>query len=150
MSVAIVRAQTAHINRVARGLRAVDRAECAAMGYAPKAALRTALAGSSLAMTALVDGVPQAMFGVTPICALDRSARIWFLGSDAVMRHGRALLALGPDLIDMLHDGFATLENYVSTANAPAIRLLRRWGFQIDSEVHMFATIPFVAFRSVR
>lgn len=149
--VAIVPASPAHVGRIAAAMRAIDRREAAAMGHAPKAALRAGLVASSDCWTALVDGVPAAMFGVVPVSAIDRSGRPWFLGTDAVPRQARALIALGPDIVARMHAEFAHLANHVSCENRRAIGLLRRWGFVVEEEeMVMFGDMGFYAFRSVR
>jgi hypothetical protein len=114
-------------------MRFVDAAECAAFGLSPKAALRTSLRTSVEAVTAFVDGRPEAMFGVVPISALEGRGSVWFLGTDAVARCASTLILVGPDAIAALHRRFRRLENTVSTDNVRAIRMLRRWGFEMGS-----------------
>lgn len=114
------------------------------MGRTPKQALRIALLTSEKAWTAMVDGEPEAMFGVVVENALSGEATPWFLGTNEVYRHGRELLMWGPGLLSRMGDSSRRLVNLVSTRNRPAIRLLKRWGFSIgDEEI----TVRGVAFR---
>lgn len=74
------------------------------------------------------------MFGVVTTSALSREAVPWFLGTDEVYRHGRELLAWGPQFLRAMGDSRLTLRNLVSARNDRAIRLLRHWGFTIGEE----------------
>lgn len=142
----LVPATAGHIGRIANKMRAADVLECAAMGYAPKQALRTSLAQSSQAWTAKVDGIPEAMFGLVISNALGGIGRPWMLGSDAIYRHPREMLRCGDYLLRCWLDSIRSLEGYVWTGNDRAIRMLRRWGCQIGREVIVFAEAEFVTF----
>lgn len=76
------------------------------------------------------------MFGVAPVSVVADRGCPWFLGSDAVLDHGRDLLIMGPLVLDRMHASFAHLENSVSIDNEKAVRLLRRWGFQFADDAH--------------
>jgi hypothetical protein len=147
--VRLVPAQFKHIGRIARLMRDIDRAECEAMGRTGKQALRAALMTSSKAWTALVDGQPEAMFGVVVDSAIDRTAIPWFLGTDEVYRHPREMLMWGPGMIERLCDSRLTLRNLVSGRNDRAIRLLRRWGFSVAEEEVIVRGVPFHYFERV-
>lgn len=144
--VSLVPASPAHVGRLANRMRAIDRAECAARGRQPKAALRLALRSSLWALTAFVDDEPEAMFGLSPLCTLTDRGCPWFLGSDRVMRHGRDLLLIGSEVIEHMHRHSARLENSVSVDNAAALRLLRRWGFVIGEQTFEVGGMRFVRF----
>ena len=141
--VRLVPAKWQHINRIAAKMRAVDALECRAMGREPKQALRAAFLTSEKAWTALVDGVPHAMFGVVVESLLDRIGTPWFLGTDEVYRHAREMIQWGPGIISRMSDSSPLLANLVSAQNHQAIRLLRKWGFTVsDSEV-VVRGVPF-------
>ena len=144
--VQLVPASPAHVGRIASKMRAIDKAECAARGRAPKAALRLALRSSVWALTAFVDGEPEAMFGISPICTITDRGCPWFLGSDRVMRHGRDMLLIGTEVIEHMHRHSRRLENSVSVDNLAAVRLLRRWGFTIGEQPYERGGIRFVRF----
>lgn len=127
-------------------MRDIDVRECAAFGHAPKQALREAILNSDRAWTAMVDGRPEAIFGVVVNSALTGEGAPWFLGTDEVWRHGRALLSIGPQIIRRFHDSTARLSGYVSVDNAAAIRMLRRWGFDVGHDRRRVGGVPFLGF----
>lgn len=118
------------------------------MGRTPKQALRQALLTSEKAWTALVDGKPEAMFGVVVEDLISGEATPWFLGTNEVYRHGRELLMWGPGLLRRMGDS-RRLSNFVSTRNRPAIRLLKRWGFTVGEVETVIRGVPFVHFEKV-
>ena len=144
--VRLVAASPAHILPLSRRLRAEDLRECGAGGRTGKQALRLALRSSLWALTATVDGKPHAMMGVSPVSIVEDRGNPWFLGSDAVFDHGRAMLEWAPMVLDRMHGDFQRLENVVSTSNVRAIRLLRRWGFMIEEEPFTVRDVEFVRF----
>lgn len=146
MPVEIVPASRAHIGRIARRMRAHDREECEARGRSPACALRYSLASSQFALTALVDGSPHAMFGVTPYSLVNGIGRPWFLGSDEVYRHPREMIERGDMIVEIMQDSFPRLENVVSAGNHRAIRLLRRWGFSVGGVGHEVGGVSFLPF----
>lgn len=127
-------------------MRVADVIESRALGYTPKQALRTGLRGSLIALTAKVDGRPEAMMGLTPISLIDGAGRPWMLGTDVIYRHGRELLTFGPGIIAAMRDSSRFLHNVVSADNGRAIRLLKRWGFAVGDEVTMIGGVPFLTF----
>lgn len=144
--VRLVPAAFKHINRIANRMRAIDAEECRAMGHSPKQALRNGVMLSDKAWTALVDGEPEAMFGVVVENALTGEAVPWFLGTDEVYRHGRELVMWGPGMIDRLRDSRRALRNLVSARNSQAIRLLKRWGFTVGKDETVVRGVPFLHF----
>ena len=145
-SIRLVPAHSRHIGTIAKRLRLIDAEECAAAGRTPKQALRLGLLTSDKAWTALVDDRPEAMFGVVTVDAIGGEATPWFLGTDEVYRHGRALLMWGPGMIERLCDSRMRLSNLVSARNSRAIRLLRRWGFTVGEDRVNVRGIPFLHF----
>jgi ribosomal protein S18 acetylase RimI-like enzyme len=141
-----VPASPAHIGRIANRMRADDVIECAAMGHRPKQALRDGLAASSLCFTALVDGRPEAMFGLVVTNALAGEGTPWMLGTDAIYRHPRTMLRWAPRFLAAMLDSTPALGNLVSVDNVRAIRFLRRLGFSIGKDRILFASTEFVAF----
>jgi hypothetical protein len=148
VKVTVIPARYAHVARIGNRMRQIDVAECEAMGRAPKQALRIGLATSDKVWTACVDGLPEAMFGVTVDSVINRRGTPWFLGSDEVYRHGRELLAWGPGFVARMGDSL-TLSNLVSADNSKAIRLLKRWGFEVGEEEIDVRGTPFLRFERV-
>lgn len=146
MGIEIVPASRAHVGRIARRMRAADREECEAKGRSPACSLRYSLASSQFALTALVDGSPHAMFGVTPFSLADGVGRPWFLGSDEVYRRPRDMIRTGEMVVEIMQDSFRRLENVVSASNTRAIRMLQRWGFEVGVEAQQFGGVAFLPF----
>ena len=144
--VRLVPASPAHVGRVANGLREIDRLEVEARGHSAKQSLRLALRASVWAATVFIDDRPHAMLGVTPVSIIADRGCPWFLGSDAVLDHARSFLTVGPVVIERMHRSFARLENSVSRDNTKAIRLLRRWGFDLAEEPHIVGGVEFLRF----
>ncbi|KQM18379.1 hypothetical protein [Novosphingobium sp. Leaf2] len=145
----IVPAEWRHINTVANRLRDIDRRECEAMGRSGKDALRHGVVTSDKAWTALVDGRPEAVFGVVVESLIDRVGTPWFLGTDEVYRHGKALLMWGPGILARMGDSSLRLCNLVSADNRRAIRLLERWGFTVAKEHVVVRGVPFRHFERI-
>lgn len=146
MPVEIVPASRAHVGRIARRMRMVDRVECLAKGRLPACALRYSLVSSAFAMTALVDGSPHAMFGLTPYSIADGIGRPWFLGSSEVYRHPREMLVKGGMVLEIMQDRFPRLENVISADNVQGIRMLLRWGFTLGEEGEDIGGVRFLPF----
>lgn len=120
------------------------------MGHSPKKALRDGYLYSDMCWTGMVDGRPEAMFGAITTSAIEGRAVVWFLGTDEVYRHGRALLALGPRIIARLVDSSGWVGNLVSARNRQAIRLLGAWGFTVEEETQMIGGVAFRQFWMAR
>lgn len=146
MAVELVSAHAGHVGSIAARMRDIDRMETEAFGRSPKQALRLGLRGSTIALTAKVDGRAEAMFGLVPVDLLSGKGTPWFLGTDEVYRHGRELIGWGPQIIGRFLDSTTRLDNVVMQANTKAIRLLKAWGFQIGDEVKMIGGHAFLNF----
>lgn len=128
----------------------MDRLECEALGRTPKQALRLGLIGSVHVFTAKLDGTAEAMMGLTPLSAIDGTGAPWFLGTDAVYDHPRAMLALGPKVLAIWRDSSPSLSNVVAQENVRAIRMLRKWGFEIGEQMTMIGGVAFLTFSMER
>ncbi|WP_428333242.1 hypothetical protein [Novosphingobium sp.] len=142
----VVPGHESHVAGLAKRLRAIDRMECEAMGRSAGRALCHGLAASAQVWTVMVGGEPHAMFGVVVESAAGGDAIPWFLGSDLVARHGRAMIELGPAVISAMHGHGARLRNFVSSDNRQAIRLLERWGFSVEHEQVVMRGVAFRRF----
>ena len=115
-------------------MRAVDQAECAAVGHAPKEALRAGLRVSTFALTVLCDDRPVAMLGVAPGHVMEGVGVPWLLATDEALKAGRQFATWGPKIVSAMLAEWPRLENYVGAENVRAIRVLRRLGFDLDRE----------------
>lgn len=146
---AIVPAELKHVNSIARRMRDIDVHEVSVMGHTPKQALRHGCMFSEMAWTALVDGQPEAMFGLRTQSAIEGVSVPWLLGTDEVGKQGRALVRLAPHFLDKMRDSTQVLRNLVSCDNGPAIRLLRKTGFTVANEAVMIGGFPFYQFEMI-
>lgn len=132
-------------------MREADRIECRALGRTPKDALRNGLRCSLAPFTALDEnGRPGAMMGVVPISMIEGRGAVWMLGTEEIYRHGRDLLTYGPLILGIWLDTFRSLENIVAVENERAIRLLRKWGFEIGEISQTHGGVEFLPFRMDR
>lgn len=150
MAVHLIPASLLHVGPIASNIRPIDRAECEALGRTPKEALRSGLRCSLSAYTAMEGGRPLAMLGVVPIDLMNGRGTVWMLGTERVFRHGRALLGFGPIVLADWLTTFTTLDNIISADNHRAIRVLRRWGFDISDRPQVHGGVTFLPFRMER
>jgi hypothetical protein len=142
----LVSASPVHVGPIATRMRHADRIECAAMGHSPKQALRAGILSSSICLTATVDGRPEAMLGLVVTNALCGRGSPWMLGTEAIYDHPREMIRWGPGLVAAMADSTRELSNLVSADNLRAIRMLRRWGFDIGTETIVLRGTEFLAF----
>lgn len=117
-------------------MRQADRDEVyAASGRSPSDALIFSLRKSSHAWTAVIDGVPEVMFGVGDINILAGIGAPWLLGTDAVERHYVAFLRRSVGFRDQLLRRYPTMRNFVDVRNRASIRWLRWLGFTLSDPV---------------
>lgn len=131
-------------------MREADRLECAALGRTPKSALRMGLLTSLHPVTVKVDGRPEAMLGVMPLSLLGGTGVPWMLATDRMYECGRALVGLGPLIVDTMADDFRHLENIVAAENKRAIRFLRWLGFIVAGNAEIHGGVAFVPFHLSR
>lgn len=148
--VELVAAHPRHIASIASRMRDVDKIETAALGHTPKQALRAGLSQSLWALTALVDGKPEAMLGVVAESMVESAGTPWLLGTDAVYERGRDMLVKGRDVVALMLNTFSRLGNLVSADNDAAIRLLRRWGFSVEGGPVHIGGVSFLHFGMTR
>jgi hypothetical protein len=71
------------------------------------------------------------MFGVVDTSVVEGRGRVWAIATKQAEGSWRELIRLGVSILSMLTDRYMTLENYVHSDNAKAIRWLRWSGFQV-------------------
>jgi hypothetical protein len=145
----LVPAARAHIPVLAAAMREWDVMECKAVGHTPEAALRDGLSRSLWALTAIEDGEPVAMLGVSPRSMIEGTGTPWMLGTERIYSGARDLLRWGPGIISEMEWSFPVLSNMVAAGNDRAIRFLRHWGWRISSKRVCVGGIDFVEFSNV-
>lgn len=128
----IARPTSAHVEQLARTMRAADRQEAAALGYAsPRAALEFSLEVSAFAAAALFDGEVAALYGVAELPGapfLSRVGCAWLLTGEAVDRHPLTFWRASKVVVAGLLDVFPRLVADVDARHLSAHSYLRRLG----------------------
>lgn len=122
----------AHINWVAEHMRVQDLHEIRAFGVPdPHEALEFSVSRSSHSVTALAQGEPIAILGVTPGSMATGTGLPWLLGTDGLVRNRRSLVRWTPVYIRAMLRLYPTLANHVHVGNTVSIRWLRQAGFTL-------------------
>ena len=133
MGVEFVTASADHIEAIARNMRHADVMEAAASGYPdPVKALSDSLAHSSMAVSAIIDGNPAAMFGASDINILASIGAPWMLATPAVSSDMRRFLRQSIHWRGQLLERYDTLRNVVDDRNHAAKRWLAWMGFRFS------------------
>jgi hypothetical protein len=133
MMIQIVPATEAHARAMAPHLRAADADEVLALGFAPDDALVESVRASFEAWTALVDGRPMCMWGLTAPMIMDVVGVPWLLTTPEIERHRRAFLVGSRRMVAEMLAVFPRLENWVDPRHTKAVRWLRWLGFTVEA-----------------
>ncbi len=138
----------AHVEELARHLRAADLRELACSGHSdPHRAIGDSLACSTHMATVLIGGRVAAILGLAPLSLVSGSAAPWLLGTDLVTQHRRALMRVAPSYIGAMLRAYPHLVNLVHAENEFAVRWLRRAGFTFHAaQPHPATGAPFHRF----
>ena len=123
-----------------------DVIECRAVGHTPAQALRLGMAASLTCYTGVVDGRPEAMFGVVPGSMIDGVGSPWFLGTDHARLYSAPFLRRSAPFLQEMQAQFPCLHNRVHRDNARSIRWLHRMGFTIGTDLLYVGGEPMLAF----
>ena len=97
-----------------------------------RASVAASRAGECWAAHDSVSGEPVAVLGVAPTSWIDNEAAPWLLGTNALPRYGRDLVAMGRDAVADWSQRWR-LVNLVDARNDVAVRWLRRVGFDVGA-----------------
>lgn len=129
----IVRYRPEHGDYVARRMRYIDRKEIYYMSaLQPRSAVAVTTAHAVAAWTALVDGVPACIFGITRATRLSDVGVPWLLATDEMEKHRREIIRQSRDYYQRFVDCFPKMENHVLAENARVVRWLRWLGFDMQ------------------
>lgn len=123
-----------HVRYIAAHMREADKQEVwLATGCPPGLVLPRAVGISREVWTAVVDGVPAAIYGysLTPT----GEGIPWMLGTDEVPRHQRALVARGREIVRYIDTQCRCQVNLVHAENTRAIRWLKALGYSLEAPV---------------
>jgi hypothetical protein len=119
-----------HAVAMAPMLRLGDRAEAAALGFTPLAALMHALAASVVAHTVFVGDEPAAMFGLCCESILGNRGYVWMLGTCHVPANKRAVVVLSKKFIAEARTVYPVLECLVDMRYSATLGWVRWLGFR--------------------
>ncbi len=140
-NIEIVNYEPDHGAYIAQNMRLSDRREIYYLSLlSPAAAIRSCMAFSDMAYTAMADGVPFLMWGVTRRTFVSDVGNPWLLGTDEANNHqyrfGRQTLTYFAEMSSR----FERMENYALAENKRALRWIKWAGFDI------YETLPYGAF----
>ncbi len=129
--ITILAATRDDVHELAPRLRAEDRAEVLALGFAPVDGLLQSVVGAQEAWTYRADRQIICMAGITPLSLIGRVGVPWLLGSDLVLQHRRTFMTETRRMVAHWLTQFDMLRNVVDARYEAAIRWLRWLGFEI-------------------
>lgn len=152
MRIEVVPVTGKHIKRVAANMRPCDVAEIwGSNRWTPRQALEAGMRSAAMARTALVNGEPACIFGVTPASLLTGVGTPWMLATPKLHRIERAFVRLSRPVVDSMQALFPLLVNYVDNRNASTLRWLAWLGFELgEPEPYGPDGLPFRKFQRSR
>ena len=130
----VVISEQQHADFLSKNLRQSDIDEVwSAYWLTPANAIQSVLNKSAHSYTWLYKDEPVAMFGAQKTTVIGNVGSPWFLGTNRMTELFSTLYRNSGYFIDLMHDDFPMLENYVDCRNALSIRWLRWCGFEFDS-----------------
>ena len=131
----IVTPTPAHVEELALTMRAADRLEVEALGFAsPREALEASLEVSAMSGAALIGGEIAALFGVAEAPGssfLTPTGVAWLLTGAVVDRHPLTFWRASKMVVRELAHCFPRLINDVDARYLSALSYLRRLGFRV-------------------
>ncbi len=133
---------------ISRHMRKSDKEEIYYLAaLAPWPAIEVTIAGAVDANTALVDGVPVVMFGVSRRTWISDVGVPWLLGTDEADNHQFKFGRDSKRYFTVMAEQFPVMENYAMASNNRTLRWLKWLGFDMEEAkpVGVFGR-PFVRF----
>lgn len=128
-------------------LRKADLEEIAASsGCSPKSALVEGFRHSYKCRVGIYNNNPFIIFGARPV--VKGVGAIWALGSDDLLKARMEFLRQSKGWLDIVHQDFPLLFNYIDARNTVHIRWIRWLGFKFINKhpEHGVAKLPFYEF----
>ena len=131
----LTKSKPEHAEAICDSLRFNDQRECMIYGATPLEALTEPLVISGAkTFTLKLDNNPIAMTGNVPID--EDHGRIWMLGTGGINKNFRPFLRGCKPVIDLLQEGYLSLENYVPIDHHETIMWLSWCGFVFDESTY--------------
>lgn len=151
----VVPAGRVYANQLAPHLRYNDRLEImASSGMEPLEALIDSIAVSDedMCWAATLNGLPVAMFGANQLTEDNLVGGIWLLASPAIETNIRDFMRKCKTHLEIMHDRYEYLTNFIDARNLGTMRWLPRLGFRPCQKVEKYghAGAPFIQYVSQR
>lgn len=102
----------------------------------PDEAIKMSLDKSIVAMTVLMDGKPEILFGINPVSLLGSHGVVWMLSSERIKDINIRFARHCRQYIDWFLKFYPVLFNYVSVENKTSIIWLKKLGAKFESPVN--------------
>ena len=104
-----------------KNMRREDYDESILFGIEPSRNVQSSIEASEVVYAFMAGKTLLGVFGLGESFA----PVIWFLGTEAVKKHPKALVAIGYSFIEDMVKEYGCVVNYISLANRPAIRYIK-------------------------
>jgi hypothetical protein len=126
-------AELGDVDRLAAGLRLLDRQELDAIHTEPVDwVIDMSIRLSFDPIAAVAPEGLVCLFGVAPVTLLSDTAAPWLLGTDLMTRRAREALRTARGYLVWARQRYPRLVNHVDARNTPSVRWLSALGFTID------------------
>jgi len=133
----IVPADTGHVRAIVPNLRDADKIEVYAQSGQSAGIALLASVSVGKSETALMDGEPVAMFGVSPLSVVTRSGVPWLVGTGKLLDIPATFARVSRAEVNGWMEKYDYLINHVDARKSVSIRWLQWLGFTIhDAEPH--------------
>lgn len=119
------------VEQVSVVMHPMDVLECKAAYHTPWQGLRNAVDLSTLVWTGVLDGKPEAMFGLVANVPAG-VGNPWFLGSTRARSVQREFLTTAPRIISLMRALTPKMTGVVAVENVAAVRWLQKLGFVVE------------------
>lgn len=146
MKLAIVPPAEKLLEHIGANMLQADQDEVyASSGFTPREAVFTSVDLSFQSLVAVVDGVPEAVFGCS---IMDREGLVgvpWMLSTGNLGHWRKEFLRRSREIVGLWSGMFPVLTNCVDARHVVAIRWLRWLGFEIAETIDAYghAKVPF-------
>lgn len=132
----VVHAKEEHIHYIADNIREADLLEIKALGRPdPYKAIYSSYKTSKQAWSAVIEGTPILMFGVSPVSELTGLGAPWMITTDGIIKVKKQFVKECRSHVTNMLTIYPRLSNYVDCRNEVAIRWLKWLGFTFDDAV---------------